>query len=33
MVKKQTDILLPDGSYMPRLGQGTWQMGRGRRTV
>ena len=19
-------ILLPDGSYMPRLGQGTWQM-------
>ena len=27
MVKKQTDILLPDGSYMPRLGQGTWQMG------
>ena len=24
MLKDQ--ILLPDGSYMPRLGQGTWQM-------
>ena len=21
------EILLPDGSKMPRLGQGTWQMG------
>ena len=20
-------ILLPDGTYMPKLGQGTWQMG------
>ena len=22
-----SDLLLPDGSNMPRLGQGTWQMG------
>lgn len=26
-MRKQTDILLPDGSYIPRMGQGTWQMG------
>lgn len=24
---QQKQILLPDGSYMPKLGQGTWQMG------
>lgn len=23
----QKNILLPDGSYMPKVGQGTWQMG------
>ena len=26
-IQEQSEILLPDGSYMPRLGQGTWQMG------
>ncbi len=27
MSMKMNKILLPDGSYMPKLGQGTWQMG------
>ena len=26
-IQEHSEILLPDGSYMPRLGQGTWQMG------
>lgn len=26
-LQENLEILLPDGSYMPRLGQGTWQMG------
>ena len=25
--KQLPKILLPDGSYMPKMGQGTWKMG------
>ena len=27
MTGRRTGIMLPDNSYMPRMGQGTWQMG------